>query len=195
MSRSRYALPPLPETDAPLANVRSAAWGLTLSGIIPFVGLALLAAFGRHVADWIGQPALGLQLGWWAALALALYAAVILSFLGGIRFGMGVAASADGGYGPAWARRDLAISVLPSLAGWALAIAATLGLFSGFTIIAAGALAGLAFCIVLQWLWDRAAAGGPAPHWFGPLRTGVTLIVVPALLLGAWATASVISPG
>ena len=60
------------------------------------------------------------------------------------------------------------------------------GLFTGFDIVATIALVALAACFLAQWLWDRRAAGAPA--WFGPMRTRVTMIVVPTLLVAALLT-------
>ena len=179
-----------------VADVARTANALTLFGAVPFVGLAALALFGDAAARAFGLPALALQLGWWATLSLALYAAAILSFLGGIRFGLAVGSAADGGHGPRRARRDLAISVLPSLAAWVLSIVACLGLFSGFTFVTGIALALAAACVLAQWAWDRRAARhGLAPAWFGPMRSRITAIVVPVLLVGAYAATRIGAPG
>jgi len=136
---------------------------LGAAGLLPFVAGAVL----------IWRP-----LPWLASeqvlLASLVYGAVILSFLGGIRWG-----TAIGPYGPPRPGRDFALSVVPSLAGWA---APFLPPVIGLALLIAGFL--------LQALWDVIAAeNGTLPPWFGSLRaaltTGVTLslMVILARLL------------
>lgn len=122
---------------------RRTAWALALAGLIPFLGCAaMVATRGAQAEMWLG--------------ALIAYGAVILSFLGGTRWG---AALAGGQADPA----TLILSNLPALAAWTALLpmeapqAARLGLLS----------AGLA----LMWLWDRRR--GPA--WYPALRTTATL--------------------
>ena len=76
------------------------AWGL--AGLIPFLGLPVLA---------LAVP----DLSGWSDRALGLYAAVILSFLGGARWGRAVS-------GPAPDLRTVAISMAPSVVAWGLAL-------------------------------------------------------------------------
>lgn len=88
-----------------------AARALGYAGLLPFVGGAVWLAAGPA-----GQQAL-------AAQALAAYAATIVSFLGGIHWGLAFAASG----GPSTAR--LAWGVVPSLLAWpALLLPASAGL-------------------------------------------------------------------
>ena len=165
----------------PLPRAARAANALTLAGALPFVALALLIPFGPPLARQAGQFALGEQIAWWAGVALVLYAAAILSFLGGIRFGAATVEALRPG-----ARRDIVLSVVPSLAAWGLAIVGMLGQCSGFTAITAVALALLALCFLAQWLWDRASVRADRlPDWFGPMRTRVTAIVAPTLVAAA----------
>ena len=162
-------------TDLPRAARFANA--LTLFGAVPFVGLTLLIPFGAPLAEALGLFPLALQIGWWASVMLVLYAAVILSFLGGIRFGVAVAEPLRPG-----ARGDVAWSVIPSLAGWVLAITGMLGQFSGFTVITAAALALFVACFLLQWVWDRRSVRSErVPLWFGRLRSRITLVVAPTL--------------
>jgi hypothetical protein len=135
---------------------------LGLSGLIPFWVLA----FG------LGAP--GLRPWDSAALdfALVTYAAVILSFLGGIRWGMAVAKSE---------RPDAAmhyvISVVPSLVAWALLILRE--------PLRLGCLGGLA--LLLGPIDQRLVPAGYAPPWFGRLRLilscGAGLALIYAALL------------
>lgn len=79
-------------------RTRLTAWGLTLAGLIPFIGLAGLSLFDReNGARWLDP--------------LTVYGAIILSFLAGTRWGKGLA------------ERDprpatLILSNLPPVAAW-----------------------------------------------------------------------------
>lgn len=105
-----------------------------------------------------------------AAIAFSLYAAVLLSFLGGVRCGFELMRA------PAAPNATrLLFSALPALAGWALAI---------FVVLTPGALGGAAIFAGLfaaQYLWDhRSAADAGAPAWYPLLRqvlTGGAMIV------------------
>jgi hypothetical protein len=137
---------------------------LTLAGAIPFVALA-------SAPLWVGEDG---ALRTWAATALALYGGVILSFLGGIRWGAAIAAGAGRAQG-----HEVALSVLPPLAGWGLSFWAVFG--AGFAI----ALWAMAGVFAVQWLWDRAAwASGRLPEWFATERTLASAMAVASLVLG-----------
>lgn len=141
-----FSIPP-----APLA--------LTLAGLLPFVAAA--TAVGLLREDIAGRAA--------AELILLAYAAVILSFLGGVRWGIEIARSAP----PRWA--VLGLSVLGALAGWAMVLHAVLrGQSPWLLAVAAGLLA-------LHWAWDVFAAR-EAPAWYGGLRTLASLGAVLSLL-------------
>jgi hypothetical protein len=62
-----------------------AAWALGLAGLIPFVALALLVALNPRIKEE-------------AASALLAYGAIILSFLGGIRWGFTVLEEGTAGF-------------------------------------------------------------------------------------------------
>jgi hypothetical protein len=104
-------------------------------------------------------------------IGLLIYGAVILSFLGGIHWGMEMTRHASlEGRNSSW---RLGVSVLPSLAAWtALALPgdySLLGLCAGF----AGMLA-----------YDLYAARcGDVPAWYPKLRIPLTFVVCLALLL------------
>ena len=103
-------------------------------------------------------------------LALNVYAAIILSFLGGIRWGIAVKTLDNRSALPAFL-----LSVVPSLWAWAAFFAP--GPW-GFVMYAIGFGA-------MGW-WDRAlVAAGEAPDWFGLLRVTLTLLVTPTMLLAA----------
>jgi hypothetical protein len=140
--------------DRLLPGVPAPAAILGLAGLIPFAAAA----------------ALGLQpgpTGERAGVALLAYGAVILSFLGGIHWGLALTRPA----GPDW--RGLGIGVLPSLAGWAGLLA---GGTAGLLLILAGFLALLPVDLAL-------ARSRTAPPWFARLRTVLTGAVAACLLL------------
>ena len=131
-------------------------------GALPFVGLAV----GSFWLDGLPQA--------YTVFALTAYGAVILSFLGGIQWGLAVA-----DYGAAQGRgasyRRLTISVVPSLiAWWAL-------LLTGPTALLVLACS-FALMLALDWTATRS---GEAPDWYPRLRLPLTACVVACLALGA----------
>lgn len=133
---------------------------LGAAGLIPFLGLAALS----HSGD----PVLGAR----AAQAALAYGAVILSFLGGCRWGF---AAAGMGEGPGLV--PLLVAVGPSLLGWGAVLA---GGALGLACLAAGLLLLLASDLALT------KAGG-APRWWPVLRLPLSLVA--AASLGAAALA------
>ena len=129
------------------------AWGL--AGLIPFLGLPFLA---------LAVP----DLSGWSDRALGLYAAVILSFLGGARWGRAVAEAAPD-------PRAVAFSMAPSVAAWGLVLLPPER--SGLQ------LAGLAAALVLHLAWDLRSPGLPA--WYPRLRLILTAGAVAGLAAGA----------
>lgn len=129
------------------------AWGL--AGLIPFLGLPMLSLAAPVLSDW-GDRALGL------------YAAVILSFLGGARWGRAVV-------DPEPSPRTLAFSMAPSVAAWGLVL-----LPAGHSDLQ---LAGLAGALVLHLLWDLRSQG--LPGWYPRLRLILTAGAVAGLAAGA----------
>ncbi|WP_084421159.1 DUF3429 domain-containing protein [Henriciella litoralis] len=145
-------------TDAS-PSFRRTALLLSGAGALPFIGLVIAMA--------ILEAPTNSTAGLW----LQTYAAVILSFLGGIRWGTAIAA-------PPSSPLPLAISVLPALAGWAMLPLAIIlqpgpNWYLGYA---------LAFALQLAWDWRSAAV----PAWFKPIRLGVSLVVISSLI-GAWA--------
>ena len=132
---------------------------LTGAGAIPFIGLVIAMS--------VMEPPTNATMALW----LQTYAAVILSFLGGIRWGLEIARPAPSG-------AVLGLSVLPALAGWAILPPAIILLPGPRWFLA---YAGL---FALQLVWDLVSAR--VPGWFKPLRAGVSIVVV-ASLVAAWA--------
>lgn len=143
-----------------LFGIPGAPLALTLAGMAPF-------AAGAGVM-WAAQadPVLQAQSG----LALLVYGAVILSFVGGLRWGAEVAGR------EAPRAQVLGLSVIGSLAAWALVLYGVLGAL-GWQVFAAAAGAHL-----LHGFWDTGAAGLPA--WMRRLRAIGTFGAAAALLAG-----------
>jgi hypothetical protein len=134
---------------------RPALW-LGLLGAVPFLAGA--------IAQWFAAP----HVGHIPVLAASLlYGAVILSFLGGIRWG-----TAIGPYGAARQAWEFTGSIIPALLGW---IALLLPPAAGLSLLIVGFLA--------QALWDVIAVEeGRLPAWFGQLRMILTSVAVISLM-------------
>lgn len=131
-----------------LLGIPGVPLALMLGGLVPFAAGAGAIWALRTDAALQGQ----------VALALLAYGAVILSFLGGIRWGAEV--NAHGAGIPR--ARQLALSVLGSIAAWGLVLWAMLAA-PGWPVLVAAALAHL-----LHGLWDADGAG--LPIWMRRLR-------------------------
>ena len=140
------------------SSVPSAAAWLGGLGIIPFAGLSLATPFANDVLK--GQ----------LSFALMAYSAIILSFLGGIHWGLAIA-SVPQTDKTLW--RRIGLSILPSLVAWAALLAP---LSIGFLVLAAAFVAMLLVDI-------RASRMHEAPAWYPKLRWPLSCGVVAALLL------------
>jgi len=131
------------------------AWALGIAGLLPFVASA--AGLWLLPPDWAG----------FAALALLTYAAVIVSFLGGIHWGLAMPL--------AQTRRGLLIwGVLPSLLAWAGLL---LNSVWGLLLMAASLL----LCYIVDCQVYRSLRLG---NWLG-LRALLTFVAVLSCLAGA----------
>lgn len=138
------------------ARIPRSALLLGLLGLVPFCAAAL--------ARWFDMPGID---GACARFAGTAYGAVILSFLGGIRWGAVLGPVAAGER-----RQTFALGVIPPLAGWAALLLPPL---PGLALLIAGFL--------LQALWDALAAdAGRLPQWFGRLRMVLTAGAVVSLI-------------
>jgi hypothetical protein len=129
-----------------------------------FLGLAPLAISALvSLSQHPGTAHLG-------ALSFSIYAAALLSFLGGVRCGFELMRAPHAPNG-----LRLLFSALPALAGWALS------LFVVFVPAALGASSAFAGLFAAQYVWDhRSAADAGAPEWYPLLRrvlTGGAMIV------------------
>jgi hypothetical protein len=132
-------------------GTRNAAAGLMAAGVLPFAAAAILTlGLGGSYQGWIAEE------------IATLYGAVILSFLGGIRWG----AALDRGPSSA-----LVFSVMPSLAG-----------FGSLFVDARAALLILIGGFALQMIWD-AISTLQLPEWFIRMRLAVTVFVTACLLI------------
>ncbi|WP_062204512.1 DUF3429 domain-containing protein [Aureimonas sp. AU12] len=152
--------------DAPLRSradqLVRATWILGIGGLIPFVvGTALILSNSEIMAP----PDL-----WFAVSA---YAAIILSFLGGIRWG--AALNENGRKSPT----TVALSVLPSIAAWVIVLMPAPWTFVGFAV-----------AFIVQGVWDVTAIqeGRIETPWFARQRLVLTLVVVACMVALAFAT-------
>jgi hypothetical protein len=137
---------------APELSVALVGRLLGLGGLLPFI--ACVAGL------WVREDMLFLQ-------AMLLYGAVILSFLGGIQWGLALGSSAAAG--------QLLWSVVPSLVAWG---ALFTGPLAGPLILAAG--------FVAAWAWEqRAPQARRVPAWYRSLRHQLTIVVVLCMIAGA----------
>ena len=144
----------------PLKIPGPALW-LGLAGLIPF--------FATAATLWLGETINQFD----ATTALVAYAAVILSFLGGINWGAAIINN-----NATQLTKPLFWSIVPSLAAWAALLLQSL--FSE-----AVALFILLVAFVLQYLSDRrAVALGRFPPWFARLRLILTCGAVLSLAIG-----------
>ena len=139
----------------PPLKPRADAWALGIAGLLPFVAGA--AGLWLLPPDWAGL----------AALALLTYASVIVSFLGGIHWGLAMPLVQT--------RRGLLIwGVLPSLLAWAGLL---LNSAWGLLLMAASLL--LCYVVDCQ-IYRSLRLGG----WIG-LRGLLTIVSVASCLVGA----------
>lgn len=131
------------------------AYGLL--GIVPFLAPAVVGVAFPEVKDA-------------ASFALALYSGLILSFLGGARWGFANAGEMPGVV-------TVSVSMLPTLVAL------------GLLVMPPGGrrlqLAGLAVALALHWTWDLFSGGLPA--WYGRLRTLLTAGAVTGIVAGVFA--------
>ena len=147
------------ETGEP-SRLAATAWFLAGLGALPFVVMALTAALAPGFA--------AAQLG--GQTAFLAYGAVILSFMGGVRWGRALALPDT-----ARAARQIISSVAPSLAAW---LALLLDRPWAHLL--------LAVAFALQAAWDVASArSGDLPVWFGRLRLVISAIVIASIALVA----------
>jgi Protein of unknown function (DUF3429) len=144
------------------ANVlRRTAWLLGFLGLIPFVGLALAFVLMEPAA----RPML--------AQAMMLYAVCIISFLGGIHWGVALVFHE---LPVVYVVTSLVWSVLPALMAWPLSL---MPLNQALPWLAAA----LVFILAVDLRLNKHY---PVPPWFASLRSILTAVASVSLLF-AWA--------
>ena len=133
---------------------------LGYGGLLPFVGLATLAAVDpAHARAWSD--------------ALVGYGAVILSFVGALHWGVAMIATK---LTPGQRRWAFVWSVVPALIAWPASVLAGSG---GALMLVLGFA-----CHLIQDL--RLAGPAELPSWYLPLRWRLTVVGSSCLVLNAW---------
>lgn len=128
---------------------------LGYAGLIPFVLLA--------IASWVFSKEFHTQIH----TALLSYAAIILSFMGAVHWGLAIAGRAEI---ESW---QLGLSVLPPLVAWFASLAPPM---INYSILI---LAFIGLC-----LFDgHMVKAGKAPPWYSSLRIPLTTVVVISLIV------------
>ena len=146
------------------------ALALGLCGLIPFICAAMLVWWPLPIELWLpsmlGHERTPAQT---ATVALGAYGAIILSFLGGVRWGNLLFDQASLN---SWL--PLTLSVLPSLIAWPALLLAPVPMLA---LLCAG--------FTLQYALDIAGVKrGELPVWFGRLRLILTTGAISSLLVG-----------
>jgi hypothetical protein len=149
-------------TDPAAAMLARTGRMLALLGFVPFAVLAL----------WLYGIAPDHPWRQGTILLLTTYAAIVLSFLGGIRWGLALLArEGEGG-------RDINLSILPPLMGW-IAVIVPPPLTFVF----------LAVAFAAQGAWDSLTLTPErVPAWYRRVRIQLTILVVAALVVAFVAT-------
>ncbi len=144
------------------SNTANLAWALSLAGFIPFAFLAILLL------------SLGTTNEFFVSLfdIFKVWSALILSFLGGIRWGFAIA-------NEPFENRNLMLSVIPSILAWFVLL-----LPDAYTILALLVL----FCVHGAWDSFYINQGKVAP-WFGKIRITLTFLVAAAHVIVLFAIA------
>lgn len=143
-------------------RIKRIAWILTIAGAIPF---AVATAYIFRGETHVRIPAIA---------ALVTYSAVILSFLGGIEWGLALREEAGNERTRAVA---LGLSTVPSLAAWAV-------LWLPGPLHQLGMALGI---FVFAWAADQyLTSRGLLPTWFVDLRTAITGVVAVILGVAIW---------
>ncbi len=153
--------------------VPAVVWVLGLGGLIPFVVSAGVLAVGGAAFTDVAPVYVAA-----ARVSLTVYAAVILSFLGGAHWGRELAAARPAA---------LAAAVSPSVAGWFAVVIALPPLSQplvGLVLLMLGFLAFLAYDLA-------ATRAGFWPPWYGRVRLALSLGAVASLAVavGFWGPA------
>lgn len=152
-------------------TVEQTVTALALLGFVPFAFLtALLLADPGLIADGEGTAD---RMTSGVVVALKVYSAVVLSFIGGVRWGIAIMQDVGGEA----ENETLVLSAGPALLGWFAFFLGEPWSFAVFAVVFAAT----------GW-WDSRAAGNRGvPAWFGRMRLLMTALVM-ATMVGAFAT-------
>jgi Protein of unknown function (DUF3429) len=134
-------------------------------GAFPLTTLASAIVFGFKVP--------GVDL----VYALLVYGAIVLSFMGGVHWGLAMLKpghGAGGRYGHASEWRSYGASIIPALIAW---VAVLIPIRFGALVMAVGFVGLLAYDL-------RCVRLGCAPSWFPSLRWPLTVMAAGSLLVG-----------
>lgn len=138
---------------------------LGYAGLIPFTGLALLL--------WVVEP----NLQAWVAMALSSYAALIVSFLGGVHWGLGWLGGLRGpNAAPHTQRNHFLWGITLSLLAW-----------PGVLMPPFAGLAWLGFVLVLSYLADRTLYARAGLQRWLTLRFRLSTVAALSCFIGAGA--------
>lgn len=140
---------------------------MTLQKLAKILGYAgLIPFFVFSIATWVSLP-LAIN----PHFVLTAYAAVILSFMGAIHWGIAMTEQS------AIANRELSLSVVPALLGW---LALLMPSLFGYGL--------LILCFALLYMADSYTnRQGLLPVWYLPMRMVLTTVVVLCLAVAALA--------
>jgi hypothetical protein len=150
-------------SDRPIDDARRmprAALWLGIAGLVPFLASTVLLLLERY---WEGSPIHAP----FARLVL-IYGAIVLSFLGAVRWGIALRLPDMPGRAALFAG-----GVLPALAGFTALLLPGL---AGFWLLVAGFL-------FVWWMDRRAVARGLMPDWYGRLRAPLTAVALVCLAI------------
>jgi hypothetical protein len=137
------------------------AYVLGWAGVLPFAGLCLMTLDNGSGAAVRFEP------------MLISYGAIILSFMGGVHWGLAmIKSTGEDAHVQPW---HFALSVTPALIGW---VATQLETSPALAVLAVAFLT----LLIVDTAW---ASGNCAPAWYGRLRLQLTSAVL-ACLSAAW---------
>ncbi|MEI6738381.1 MAG: DUF3429 domain-containing protein [Pseudomonadota bacterium] len=136
---------------------------LAYLGTLPFIVCAFILLFGNMLGLGLFRPL--------ATQAITTYAAIIVSFLGGIQWGVGISTHEQQ---PHTARSLFMLSIVPSLLAWAML----------FLPASASRIVVAIFLVGFVWIIDALLyLQKVIPVWFFTLRSSVSGVVVVSLII------------
>ncbi|MFZ2099186.1 MAG: DUF3429 domain-containing protein [Oricola sp.] len=153
-------------------SVEQTATFLALLGFLPFAFFTSLLLADPGLLSFRDAAAAGF--GSVLIAALKVYSAIVLSFIGGIRWGIAITRQ-EGGQEETEA---LVLAAGPSLIGW-----------FAFFLAEPWSFAVLAAAFAATGWWDSRSAGNKGiPEWFGRLRVLLTVLVMVTMIAAFTAT-------